>query len=183
MQKPQLYIDMDGVLADFLGGVTEIYDKTTDNYPKGLYDVETFVDVSRARMWKDIDDRGEAFWSTLPPLQSGLNMWLKLEHLNPIVLTSPSISPACVAGKLQWLQNCFGSSFRDYIFCPAHHKQQLARDNAVLVDDSVKNCEEFVTAGGAAVVWPSLSNDVEEAKQPRAISELKFYFEILNNEE
>ena len=175
----KLFIDMDGVLADFFNAAIRVninaiinrnvgsmasderqqqINHAIQSYPKGEYQIEKHLGISSAEFWSAIDEHGGAFWSCLDLCEGAIELWDIAQNHNPIVLTSPSLQPHCVSGKLQWLQRMYGSNFRDYIFCPAQHKHLLAGPESILIDDRESNCDDWMESGGSAILWPHLGN-------------------------
>ena len=171
MKIKQAYIDMDGVLADFMGAALALHDSSLEGYPKGLYKIEEHLGVTTDEFWRVIDSTGEDFWSSLELCEGALDLWEIVQPLNPIILTSPSMNPVCVSGKLKWLQEVFGNQFRDYIFCPAQHKKHLARDSCLLVDDRPQNVSDFIDSGGCGYLWPHIGNG-SIVKMEQALNDL-----------
>lgn len=171
-----VYVDMDGVLVDFVGGVGKLYgikDLTLEwsTYEKSLglspktWDVAKILDTSTEELWKKIDSEGSAFWENLHDYSWAFSIYKSIEqilNIKPIILTSPSISSSCINGKIKWLKKFFGKSFRNYIFCPAEHKHLLANSSTLLIDDSIKNCNKFHEAKGNVIVFPMPWNSSNE---------------------
>lgn len=155
----QAYIDMDGVLADFMGSALALHDESVEDYPKGLYAIEKHLNITTEEFWRVIDNAGEDFWTGLDVCEGAMELWELVQPLSPIVLTSPSMNPVCVSGKTKWLQRVFGSDFRDYIFCPAQHKHHIASPGALLIDDREQNIEDWQAHGGYGCLWPHLGNN------------------------
>ena len=178
MKLTQAYIDMDGVLADFFKSALLVnhVDCSAINYPKGQYNIEKWLGVKTEYFWERIDDHGEGFWSGLDLCEGALELWEIVQPLNPIILTSPSMQPHCVSGKLKWLQSTFGNQFRDYIFCPAQHKLHLAKEHCLLVDDRETNVRDFYAVGGQAYLWPHIGNN-SAATINDALSDIKIMVE------
>lgn len=86
MTRPVIYVDMDGVIADFDGGITRLGfepDPTFKNSPHGMMDEPgDFKD----RMYRTIE--GTDFYETLPFMPGAISLWRTIRHLNPIVLTA-----------------------------------------------------------------------------------------------
>ena len=77
----------------------------------------------------------------------------RLQEVAPVTIaSSPSYDPACLAGKIRWLQKHFGRRFRDFMIGPRKHL--LARPDTALVDDSDRNIRDFREHGGQGVLFP-----------------------------
>ncbi len=68
-------------------------------------------------------------------------------------LTSPTLDPDCVAGKVEWIIRYAPTwMHRQYMIGPP--KQLCAKPNALLIDDADKNVTAFVAQGGNAILIP-----------------------------
>lgn len=165
-----IFLDMDGVLCDFVGGVRDIA------RCEGLIGPEE-GDVSNpdlaaamgfespTAMWRAIDARGWRWWADLQPYT-----WMKdviqlaKDYANQVVVcTSPSQSSDCPKGKIEWLRRHM-SGTRAFVLTPLKHL--TAAPDRLLIDDSSRNCRDFRDAGGRALFWPMPWNGVEASVTP-----------------
>ena len=161
----RIYLDMDGVCCDFVGGVLRLFKKDgrIDDWPKGQYDVAKVAGISEKDLWQSVDNAGHEFWRNLKeevwfkPLYSGLK---KRADQGLYFLTSPSKHESCLAGKCRWLRDRFGDFFDEVVY--TRHKQLLANADSVLIDDDPRNIEKFIKAGGKGILVPRPWNDAEE---------------------
>ena len=157
--KVVIYCDMDQVLADFLGEAGKVigkpFEKESDQYTK---------DEKKAMIVAKKD-----FWSTLPWLDGGHNLW-KVITKNPnntvhILSAFASWDPNCKAGKRAWLKkNLKPSPSRIYLVKRAE-KQNFAEKNAILIDDHPRNIKEWSSAGGEAVHHINTSTTIAKLKK------------------
>lgn len=159
--KVQIFLDMDGVISDWLGAACKLCDidlndeeireaiKTENGW------LEDFVDEKT--LWKNIGDAGVGYWENLELFPWSKKLYKKLEELGDdfAILTSPGkyteiASNAC-NGKVLWLDSHFNNK-EDYIF--AYKKFLCANENAILVDDSPNKIDPFNEAGGHGFLWP-----------------------------
>ena len=76
-------------------------------------------------------------------------------------LTSPTLDPDSVAGKLEWIQSYAPRwMHRQYMIGPAKHL--CANAESLLIDDRDKNVEEFISAGGQAILVPRPWNSLHD---------------------
>lgn len=167
--KYHVFVDMDGVLCDFVGGLARRWvldpEETKKTWPTGSYDILFGLQIaskiqtrrqlkaSNRTLWDSI--KGDwKFWYNLPKLDSGEYLIHLLDNLGISwsIVTCPSYDPDCLKGKVMWLQHHFGKDFRNYFICT--QKDLLAGADRVLVDDKGLNTEEFTAAGGLGVLWP-----------------------------
>ncbi len=149
-----IFLDMDGVLCDF---ITEAFvangkkfDATT--YPKGKFACEEVIGCSTEEFWARIDECGEFFWESLQPYPWCLELVRCLESFDKVVIsTSPSRSPHCYSGKRRWLMN-MGLHRLDSMF--GSSKWLMARPGRLLVDDGEHNIVKWEQQGGDFIVIP-----------------------------
>jgi 5'(3')-deoxyribonucleotidase len=155
-----IFLDMDGVVADFTGAVHKIFHYTPPHHSvKVPYDVEISMGVTEDAMWDTIYAYHVPFWSSLEVYPWAKELYAKLQEIAPVVfLTSPCRRGYSAMGKTEWLRIFTGDpEFRDYIITDRKH--YCARDNAVLVDDSPVKIRKFIDKGGKGVLFPRQWND------------------------
>lgn len=153
--KPVVFFDLDGVLADFVGGALKAHGK---ELPPGevQWDFCTqigFSGVNDAAFWSPL---GFDFWAGLGVLPDGLCLLRAVERLvDPdriAFLSSPCESPGCVDGKRAWVAAHFPEYRRRLFLGSAKHL--FAGPGKVLVDDHDANIDGFHEAGGQTVCPP-----------------------------
>jgi 5'(3')-deoxyribonucleotidase len=162
--EPVIYLDLDGVCVDFVSAglrangfdPAEVYTSWQRDH-LGEYPIHHVIGISARTYWTAIAALGAEFWENLEEYPWFWELYNTLQDTAPVLfLTSSTRAPATLSGKMQWLQNRFGTTFRDYIFTP--HKQQLASPKALLIDDYDRNVDDFIAAGGSAIRFPQLWN-------------------------
>lgn len=158
MAIDRIFLDVDGVLANWEGAVCRLFD--TD--PQILkddrgdeYDICSVLGCSTNELWRRVDQAGEDFWANLEPFPWTLALWECCESIAPTtILTSPSYHPSSLGGKLRWLNQHLagGNNFREFLIGPA--KVACSRQYTVLIDDRDVNCVDFKKYGGAAIMFP-----------------------------
>jgi len=139
------FIDLDGVLVDFAGGV---FRATGAPRPKRLG-----WDFIKPHWWKQF---GYDFWKDLSPTEDFKQILSACEAAfggeNCCILTSPCKTPGCVDGKMAWISRHMPQYSRRVLIGAAKHF--MARPDAVLVDDYEKNIDEWVDNMGRGVLIP-----------------------------
>lgn len=159
--KPRLFLDMDGVLADFnkathkAHGRPDSYSEGSPFFPGSLgrFDIEKIWGISAKEFWQALD--GPTFWEDIEPMPDADDIVAmvveKFGADNICVLTSPSLSPYCIPGKKTWMKANF-PIFKNMLFGSC--KQFLAYPGAVLIDDKDSNVEDFTSASGRGILLP-----------------------------
>jgi hypothetical protein len=160
-KKIKIFLDMDGVISDWLGAACKLCDIDLNDAEirEGLKEEKGFLEkhVDEKILWKHIEDAGVGYWENLELFPWSEKLYNKLKELGDdfAILSSPGkfTEIACNAcdGKVLWLDKHF-SNKEDYIF--AYKKYLCASENVILVDDSQNKIDPFIDAGGHGFLWP-----------------------------
>lgn len=146
---PHLYLDMDGVQADFFGRWAEI--EKVKHYKDIISPEESIV-----RLAKSGPKLVYQFFRDLDPLSGGQTIiaWLHKNKIPFTVLSAPLRieGQASIKGKREWLDRYNPGTSNNAIFTSAKYKYAI-KDNRpqVLVDDFGKYLSAWENAGGIAV--------------------------------
>ncbi len=152
-----LYVDLDGVLADFFGGVCDLIG-VVPRPPTSFNGIADSFGLTDENLWKQIDCAGSRFWSGLKPYGWNEELLGICQQVAPdgvYIATSPSWHGSSASGKIEWMTRHFaapGEHFREFVI--GTHKHLLAHPRAMLIDDSPKQIEAWIAAGGIGVTWP-----------------------------
>ena len=153
---PQIYCDMDGVIADFL--------KFTSSHLGHPFKDE---------YWKDLPD--DTFYQ-LPLMPDARKLWGFISKYNPFILTAiprsgrGPISKRAADDKKKWMKKHFGVPENRVYAVSRVDKAQFAKDGRdgrpnLLIDDHAKNIQSFTKIGGLGIVHTSASNTIAEMKK------------------
>ena len=149
-RMPHLYLDQDGVQADFFGAWADMH-----NVPhyKSIPNPEEAIN----ELANSSSEQVYSFFKDLKPLTGGMRivMWLKDNKIPYTVLSAPLRGPfkqESIDGKKHWLDQYNPGTSSDAIFTSGKFKYatQDGEPN-VLVDDFGRSVEAWSTAGGIAV--------------------------------
>lgn len=159
--KPHLYLDMDGVQADFFTAWAQYHAKR-HNKPEVLQYKDIGDQVAREQSIVEINSEGPEFvykfFSTLPTLPGGQRLihWLKQNNIPFTVLSAPlrGNEQASIDGKKYWLDRHNPGTSSNAIFTGEkfHYATKGGQPN-VLVDDFKKYINAWKGAGGIAVLY------------------------------
>lgn len=149
-KMPHLYLDMDGVQADFFGAWAQKHGVPTyKEIPRREEDIQALATSSKEQVYQ--------FFKDLKPLTGGMRiiMWLKDNKIPYTVLSAPLRGPyasASVEAKKDWLDQYNPGTSSDAIFTSAKYKYATKDSEPnVLVDDFGKYLDAWSNAGGIAV--------------------------------
>ncbi|WP_265563780.1 5' nucleotidase, NT5C type [Sphingomicrobium arenosum] len=126
MSHPALFLDCDGVLADFDGGVKKLTGMDAHAFQKK---------VGVGGFWKTLA-RAEDFYANLDPLPGALEMVEAVAHLAPTILTGLPMGKWAEPQKRAWGEKWLPGV--PMITCMARDKHLYAAPGDVLVDDREK---------------------------------------------
>lgn len=138
-----IYIDMDGVVADFDAAIVDIFG---EEYSNRIAD----------KFWKETCVKAEVF-RQMPCISEGIAMVEEIRAKKPICfMTSTGGMPHHIdiaKQKLDWLHsNGFG--VHPVAFCMnTKGKGAYAHPGAVLIDDRQKVCDAWSEGGGKAILF------------------------------
>jgi len=161
----RILLDMDGCIADFLGGACKFHNKPYAGHPhdpdnqveQTSWDIEPIFQMTAPELWEPL---GYEFWRDLEPLPwcheivALLNARFGEENI--CLLTSPIRTDGCIDGKMAWIRKHVPQFRRRFLIGPA--KQFAASPRHCLVDDHHKNIEVFKEAGGHTFLFPAPYN-------------------------
>ena len=178
-KMPHLYLDMDGVQADFFGAWAK---KHNVDHWKAIQDKESEINELAHSSDEDVYD----FFRNLRPLKGGMEIirWLKQNKIPYTVLSAPLRGPHAEASKQakkDWLDQYHPGSSNNAIF--TSKKQQYAVTDGtpnVLVDDFGPYIQKWTDAGGIPVKHEDESEYPDAVQQTIEMLE-KIYGPYLNS--
>ena len=162
-QKYKIYVDMDGVLADFVEGVNRLLDV---EYSDENYKTDPEY---RTKMWKAVgrySKEGGQLWAELNPMKDAKELWSYVEKHDPEILTAAGNPEfGAEAQKRQWVPWVMGSDIKVNVVRKSADKAQFATPNSILIDDQEKSIKPWIAAGGIGILHTSAANTINELKK------------------
>jgi hypothetical protein len=162
MEKlPRIYCDMDGVLCDFKAAAIKTTGMSIDKWMENQDSDDK---------WKPIIDN-KRFWHTLPWQQGGQQLWSYINNYSPHILSAyveHATDPNCIPGKRFWAQSNLGLPTNRINLVKRREKQNFAKLNGeptLLIDDYIKNINQFKARGGIAIHHISAASTITQLKQ------------------
>ncbi len=162
-KMPHLFLDMDGVQADFFGAWSK---KSGVDHWKAIHDKEAEIQELANSSAKEVYD----FFYNLKPLSGGMEVikWLRKHNIPYTVLSAPLRGPykdASIQAKKDWLDKYHpGSSSKAKFTGEKYHHATDGGIPNVLVDDFGKYLSAWSDAGGIAVKHEDQYEDSETGK-------------------
>ena len=156
--SPQIYCDMDGVLADFVKFTSEHLGKK-------------FKDEN----WHELPP--DLFFQ-LPPMPDAKKLWefIGRQKPSPFILTAipregrGPISERAAEDKKRWMKKHFGVNNARIYAVKRKNKANFAKDGRdgrpnLLIDDHIENIKNFRAKGGIGIHHTSARNTIKELRK------------------
>jgi hypothetical protein len=163
VQEIKLYLDMDGVLTDFSGACEKLGEH-----------MMLWFSNDKERFWKRVTSIGPEFWSKMPWMTGGKELYGFLENSGfcPTILSAlpgPERGRALAyarEGKVQWLSKELGARYaKNAILCLRPEKALQSGISRVLIDDNSENIREWEEAGGTGILHENTKNTIQNFRE------------------
>ena len=157
----KVYLDMDGVIADFDRRFEDI---------SGMKPHEFESKFGKKAFWNLIDEDNKiSFWVGIKPMEGASKLVNAVKKYNYELLTSPSAKKQSYLGKILWVRN-----HRDILggkpkinFRKAKEKHNIKSNlstNDILIDDRMDTIERWNNAGGTGIHYINASQVLNDLK-------------------
>ena len=163
--KPTVYLDMDGVLADFFGGVEKLY---------GVEHWKQLTNDKTKDLKKEVIDRitGTDFFATLPKFDTAdglIDMVKQFTGGTFSINTSPLRGDHENSGKYKkvWISNNIEAPAEIIV---TGRKESYAKNKAsgtpnILIDDRPVNIQRWQAAGGYGILYQANRDSLDKVKK------------------
>jgi 5'(3')-deoxyribonucleotidase len=148
--SPRLFLDADGVLADFDAGAKRLL---------GAYPREYEAKHGRGSFWKRLAS-AKNFYGSLPKMPDADLLFEAVKHLKPTILTGLPLGNWAAPQKVRWATEHFPGV--PIITCMAREKHKHMHPGDVLVDDRENHRKTYEAAG---VVFIHHKNAADSLRQ------------------
>ena len=146
---PQLFLDCDGVLADFDRGAAAVL-----GLPPRVFEARH----GRREFWQRLA-RHPDFFAGLPLLPDALELWRAVEHLGPVILTGLPLGDWAAPQKMAWAARHFPGT-RMITTMARAKRDHMQAPGDVLVDDTPTHRALWEEAGGVFVLHRSAADSI-----------------------
>ncbi|HYD46547.1 MAG TPA: hypothetical protein VEA79_14875 [Phenylobacterium sp.] len=149
---PQVYLDCDGVLADFDKGAEQVFGMPPTKFQKhhglGLF-------------WKKLTAAPD-FFAGLEPLPDAMRLFEAVKHLQPIILTGLPRGRWAEPQKRRWAERHFPGV--EVIATSAALKREHCHPGDALIDDRDQYRHLWEEAGGVFIHHRDAESSIAELK-------------------
>lgn len=151
-----VYVDLDGVLADFDAAVVDRFGKNMS-------------DMSKGELWgriKNYDEKVQPWFATLPKCPDADILWNFLQdNFAQVQILTASGSTPRDAGKQkkEWVWKNYGYP-KVNVVGASHEKAFFADENTVLIDDRSRSIDPFIDRGGIGILHKNARDTIATLK-------------------
>lgn len=136
----ELFLDCDGVLADFDSHALDYF---------GMPPREYEVLMGSEKFWAELEAKGD-FYRHLPVMPDAQNLVDGVRHLSPTILTGCPRGNWAEAQKIAWAEEHFPGI--PIVTCrSAEKRKHITKPGAVLIDDWPQHRHKWIEAGGVFI--------------------------------
>jgi 5'(3')-deoxyribonucleotidase len=160
----KIFIDLDGVVADFTGHAAKQHGIAL---PEGqiphhfLYET-----LTPKQFWSKC--RGEEFWVNIPvfPWAQDLVNLVNANTKEWAFLTKANLDDTCYQGKARWIRKHF-PKHTERLWIVRGDKHIAASQDCLLIDDHPENIAGWLNAGGQVFHWHEICEKSVDIAQKR----------------
>ena len=150
--KPRLFLDLDGVLADFDAGAEALLGMSPAAYERKRSKRDFWFRLMRA------DD----FYGSLPKMPDAQLLFDAVKHLKPTILTGLPLGKWAAPQKVRWVERHFPGT--PIITTMARDKRDHAKEGDVLVDDQLRHRHLWEEVGGIFIHHRNAADTIEQLR-------------------
>jgi len=160
---PEIYCDLDSVLADFLKGTEKVLGKAYNDkeywMQDGSGDKKELLAKKSPHLYRNLD------W-----MPDGKKLWGFIKKHNPKILSAypNGWMPNSRSDKNQWVKNNLGKSDGVHLVKRKEKRNYAINEKGqpnILIDDHPKNIKEWNAAGGVGVLHRSATETIGKLKK------------------
>ena len=163
IEEPNIYLDMDGVVADF--------DKRFEDLSGML--PQAYVDKHGLNaFWDLIDEKHKvAFWRGIELMPGAVELVKFVSQYPYQMLTAPSVKKQSVIGKGLWVKDKVGTLYpsKPKVFYRKAKEKHMVKPeltkNDILIDDRADTIGRWAGAGGTAILYQSANQVINDLKK------------------
>lgn len=156
-----IHVDMDGVLADFEGYWFNLSGRKYDDY------------ATRSEFWREAVKYPNLYLELKPMkdcrmLTDGIRKLVKGKDIQIEILTAiPLLEtfPLAAQHKETWVRKHISRKWKFKIGPHAVDKQNHAKPGDVLIDDQVRNIDQWNAVGGVGIIHTSAASTLKQLKR------------------
>ena len=149
VERFRLFLDCDGVLADFDAAFERQF-----GHPPRAYEEKRGPQV----FWQNIREEAKDFYRHLPLMPDARELYGAVAHLRPVILTGCPLGGWAEMQKIEWAREHFPGV--PLVPCMSKDKRIYCRPGDILIDDYLKYRHLWEEAGGIFIHHTHAANSI-----------------------
>ena len=168
----KIYVDMDGVLSD--------WEAQFKRYSGGI-PVNTYDNLhGKQNRFNLVNKNSPEYYANMPWMKDGKLLYNFVNSFPNVQILSHAPDAKSKIGKQQWLKDK-GITFEANLVPNRKDKSKFATDDSVLIDDREDVVNDFINAGGKAILHTNSIDTINQLKEILGVKEKhRIYNSILN---
>jgi len=168
----KIYVDMDGVLSDWEAQ----FKRYSGGVPVNTYDSLH----GKQNLFKLVNKNSPEYYANMPWMKDGKLLYNFVNSFPNVQILSHAPDAKSKIGKQQWLKDK-GITFEANLVPNRKDKSKFATADSVLIDDREDVVNDFINAGGKAILHTNSIDTINQLKELLGIKEKhRIYNSILN---
>lgn len=148
----KLFLDCDGVLADFDSHALEYFGMPARQYEK---------EKGSKQFWRELEERGD-FYRSMPVMSDAAVLYEAVAHFCPTILTGCPRGNWAQQQKVDWAEEHFPGV--PIITCRSADKRDYAMSGDIIIDDWPQHRARWIEMGGIWISHYDAETSVEALK-------------------
>jgi len=168
----KIYVDMDGVLSD--------WEAQFKRYSGGI-PVDTYDSLyGKQNLFKLVNKNSPEYYANMPWMKDGKLLYNFVNSFPNVQILSHAADAKSKIGKQQWLKDK-GITFEANLVPNRKDKSKFATADSILIDDRKDVVNDYINAGGKAILHTNSIDTINQLKEILGIKEKhRIYNSILN---
>lgn len=170
--KYKIYVDMDGVLSD--------WESQFKRYSGGV-SVDTYDSMhGKKKRYELVSKSSPTYYANMPWMKDGKLLYNFVKEFPNVEILSHAPNKGAYIGKMQWLKNN-KVPLKANLVSNREDKAKYANADSILIDDRDDVVNEFIQAGGKAILHKNSTDTINQLKNILGIKEThRIYNSVLN---
>ena len=166
-----ILLDLDGVLANCQDALLKILKLENDPVAYRQTDLGSYMGLTKDEFWDKVETacKPDSLFAKLPAFKSANNLIKLCKMYSDNVVICSVVGPHTqgFSDKANWIREHLEDKEIPIMLLSNRHKELLANESTLLIDDFMKNCISFRNAGGMTILYPaSYNKNYEHMQKP-----------------
>lgn len=155
----ELYVDLDGVMADLESYIEKVLDRKLVTQSNGTWKDDKEI-------WEELRAKAEPQFDKLEQLPDAMELWEYIRKYNPNILSATGIPVERNSEmKRKWVKANLPDHNKILLVKTSKLKAQHAKPNRILIDDRTKSTVPWSEAGGIAIRHKDAKSTISKLKE------------------